>query len=253
MDNELYFKVIHPPFSVIFSQIFAYKIFIGMNIAQVLCDFPNEHAQFKTAHHAASLGTKTSFILDNHEKRDEIYYRYEITLSPFLNHYTQKNDFFLSINNQTSQRLKERQQYKQLADLRLACRLSAMGEMGAAFSHEINQPLTAINAYSRTCLIILNSPSSQDAICQQLQYPLEQLVAQAEHAGRVVVNMNAIVQDSGFNMEETDINALIRNRHWSWRLPIIGRGTGWKNVPKKELNNRRVFLLYLAYPNRSAV
>lgn len=209
MDSELYFNVIHPPFSAIFFQIFAYKIFIGMNIAQVLCDFPNEHAQFKTAHHAASLGTKTSFILDNHEKSDEIYYRYEITFSPFLNHYTQKYDFFLSINNQTSQRLKERQQYKQLADLRLACRLSAMGEMSAAFSHEINQPLTAINAYSRTCLMILNSPSSQEAICQKLQYPLEQLVAQAEHAGRVVVNMNAIVQNSGFNMEETDINALI--------------------------------------------
>ena len=98
-----------------------------------------------------------------------------------------------------------------IENLTIACRVSTMGDIGSAFSHEINQPLTAINAYGRSCLSILKSQSNPEVICNRLRFPLEQLIVQAEHAGRIVENMMRFVRDCGFHAEETDMNRLIKD------------------------------------------
>ena len=80
---------------------------------------------------------------------------------------------------------KERQHREELAHV---ARLNTMGEMASSLAHEINQPLTAIVGYTRSCLRRLRSA---DWSADELVDPLEKAAAEQKVrrsvVGRLVV------------------------------------------------------------------
>ena len=207
LDEELTVSVLNASFSALFTRIFSSKIEVGSNISLVLSDFPDIKNKITDACQTALLGKPVSVIMEND---NEPYYCYEIDVHHFYNQYVKKNTFILRIRNLTDYKLEDKKQHQKQADIALACRTSTMSEMASAFAHEINQPLTAIIAYSQSCLYLIKNKSDPNNICDKLMLPLEQMAIQAEHAGNIIHNMKNIMDDGHFYVEKTDINALIK-------------------------------------------
>jgi len=210
LDKELYVITLNQSFCDLFSMVFTTKIDIGMSLIMALSDFPDLKAKIINACQEALLGNKTYVMIENHRNKNEIYYCYEISINSLFNQYYQKNELIIRIKNLTEYKLQERQQFKQQADIAQSSRTSAMGEMASALAHEINQPLTAIIAYSRSCLFLLNNKSDHKKTSNELLLPLEQIAFQAEHAGQIIHNIKKFMREGHFYPEETNLNLLIK-------------------------------------------
>lgn len=82
---------------------------------------------------------------------------------------------------------KNREHQLQLAHV---ARLSTLGEMASGIAHELNQPLTVINNYSRACIRMLDSKDSMEQQCSDV---MEKISAQAERAGAVIKHIRHFV------------------------------------------------------------
>lgn len=80
-----------------------------------------------------------------------------------------------------------------------------------ALAHEMNQPLTAIAAYSRSCLLIIAAQQMDMDVKKRLLQPLEKIAAQAGLAGDIIHNMNNLMHAQNCDVEETNINLLIQD------------------------------------------
>lgn len=78
-------------------------------------------------------------------------------------------------------------------------------DLMSLFIHEINQPLTAIIAYSQCCLLLINNKQDHTEILP----PLEHIARQAMHAADTIQVMSAFIHDGDIEVQETDINALV--------------------------------------------
>lgn len=84
--------------------------------------------------------------------------------------------FFVAVTVDERQRIAD--------DLRRTLKLAVAGEMAAAITHELNQPLTALNNYARACLLILQSDSP--AAHASLPGTLDRISTEARRAGEVI-------------------------------------------------------------------
>ncbi len=86
---------------------------------------------------------------------------------------------------------KSREHQLQLAHV---ARLSTLGEMASGIAHELNQPLTVINNYSRACIRMLESnEASAGSMGGQCSDIMEKISAQAERAGAVIKHIRHFV------------------------------------------------------------
>lgn len=210
LDSMLNINVFNRSFSELFFMIFTTRITAGMNLMMALTDYPDIKSKISNACEAALLGNKTYVMIENHRNKNEIYHCYEICINPLYNQLNQKNELFLRIKNLTEYKLQERQYIKQQAAIAESNKTCAISEMASALAHEINQPLTAIIAYSRSCLFIINNKLGRKKINADLIVPLEQIAQQGEHAGSIIHNIKNLMHEGNFYPEETDINELIK-------------------------------------------
>lgn len=112
----------------------------------------------------------------------------------------------------------ERQQISE--DLQRTLKLAAAGEMAAAITHELNQPLTALSNYARACLAILENPDA--APRDALTSTLNKLSSEAMRAGDVIRRLRDLFKggmqersDGLINMLLEDTVLLFRERHRS--------------------------------------
>jgi two-component system sensor kinase FixL len=91
----------------------------------------------------------------------------------------------------------------------IVSRVSAMGEIASAFAHEVNQPLTALIAYSQSCLVIINNTSDYEKIGSKLLKPLKQIALRANLAVSIINNMKEFMKGHDFSLEDIDINTAI--------------------------------------------
>ncbi len=70
-------------------------------------------------------------------------------------------------------------------------RLSTLGEMASGIAHELNQPLTVINNYSRACIRMLESDNPMTDQCSDV---MEKISKQAERAGAVIKQIRHFVK-----------------------------------------------------------
>ncbi len=116
----------------------------------------------------------------------------------------------------------------QQAKLLHVARLSTMGQMVAAFSHEVTQPLSAIANFAGTCLFLLEQDPQADP--RFVRY-LTSISEQATRAGSIISTMRAFARRGQLPQVETDLSDLIssgvtlitsemRSRHIALRVAL---------------------------------
>lgn len=78
-----------------------------------------------------------------------------------------------------------------LNELAHVSRVSAMGEMASAVAHEVNQPLTALMTYLRTCLRMLDQGRADP---EQLKQAMKQSLESAERTRQIVGKLREFMQ-----------------------------------------------------------
>ncbi len=114
---------------------------------------------------------------------------------------------------------RERQRLLEIAHV---SRLSTMGELATEIAHEINQPLTAIAAYSDACAGLLRSP---DWRREELIATLESISAQARRAGEVIRRVRSYVRKEESRRAPADINEIVREV-----VQLAQTEARWRNV-----------------------
>ena len=110
------------------------------------------------------------------------------------------------IRDLTEQKENQEALLEQRERLARAGRLSTMGEMTASIAHEINQPLTAIAAYSQACMKLLEK---EDCDINRVMDGLRKLNEQSLRAGAVIERIQRFVRHEGSEKKLVDINELV--------------------------------------------
>ncbi|QDT92367.1 PAS domain S-box protein [Gimesia algae] len=108
----------------------------------------------------------------------------------------------------TQQKQAEQELVRRRAELAHLSRLSTMGELAAELSHELNQPLAAINNYTNGCIRRIQSGTTT---LDNLIEPLEEISRQAQRASETIKRLRRHVQKGEVEQKYLDINAIIQN------------------------------------------
>lgn len=211
LDIELNLEVTNELFNELFSRISATDIYPGINLITALNEFPELKSRINHACQKALQGKNAAVLIENSINNVDTYCCYELCIHSIYNQHPQMQKLILRIKDLTYHKLEERIRHRQQSEIALSCRTRAIGEMASALAHEINQPLTAIAAYSRSCLFIMSHDWVDDRIKKRLLKPLEKIAVQAELAGEIIHNMKNFMREGNFYVEETDINLLIQD------------------------------------------
>ena len=103
---------------------------------------------------------------------------------------------------QNRKRLQELQ-----AELTHVCRLSAVGQMGSALAHELNQPLTAIVNYMQACRRLLRTQLG--AVPPRVDEAMEKAAAQATRAGEIIRRLRQFVEKGDSERRSEDLNNVV--------------------------------------------
>jgi len=95
----------------------------------------------------------------------------------------------------------------QQTELDRALRFAAAGELASALAHELNQPLSALSSYIRSCQLLLSRPGDQHAL---LEETMEKSVREAERAGKVVHRLRDFYRSGAVQPERIDLAQLLR-------------------------------------------
>jgi len=114
--------------------------------------------------------------------------------------------YALVIRDITLRRQAEARAREHQAELAHVSRVSLAGEMASGLAHELMQPLTAIAAYGRGCLRLLEAPTPEPAI---LREGLLEAVQQAERAGDVITRIREFVRGGPRRLELVEIAPLV--------------------------------------------
>ncbi len=96
------------------------------------------------------------------------------------------------------------------AELFHASRISSLGLMAAALSHEINQPLNAIANYGTTCSLLLANVRD-DLLRQQLSECLDKLGAATLQTGEIVRRLRSFVRKDRMRQAEYDFHSVLND------------------------------------------
>lgn len=119
----------------------------------------------------------------------------------------------LAISNAKLQKeINEREQAEERSrrhreELAHAARLKTMGEMASGLAHEINQPLTAIHSYAKSCLRLLKGDADKQA---QVPFILEHVGKQAQRAASIVQHLRDFVSKNASHREATELSHVVQ-------------------------------------------
>jgi len=107
----------------------------------------------------------------------------------------------------TEHKLIESQSHKRRDETESLLKQQIAIQTASAIAHEINQPLTAISAYSEVALHSMNSNNTNS---DSLRRALEGCVVQAQRAGDSLHELLNFLRQNEMDTEPTDINRLVR-------------------------------------------
>lgn len=110
---------------------------------------------------------------------------------------------FRDITERKQIKQKNREHQLQLSHV---ARLSTLGEMASGIAHELNQPLTVINNYSRACIRMLGSKEPMEDQCSEV---MEKISKQAERAGAVIKQIRHFVNKDLPNKKPVKVSEMI--------------------------------------------
>jgi C4-dicarboxylate-specific signal transduction histidine kinase len=92
-------------------------------------------------------------------------------------------------------------------ELAHVARLNTLGEMASGLAHELNQPLTAIMGYTKSCLKRLRSGRWTN---EQLVEEMDKAATQATRAAEIIRRLRALVTKRRAERTPTDVNETVR-------------------------------------------
>jgi len=101
----------------------------------------------------------------------------------------------------------EEQVNEHRAQLAHVCRLSTMSELATTISHELNQPLAAVTNYATG---IRRRVQESRELTPEIMDALEQIVIQAERAGKVLQRTREFVTSRTVQMDQVALDEVIR-------------------------------------------
>ncbi len=102
---------------------------------------------------------------------------------------------------------KEIKDKEHLTELAHVTRLELMGEMASGIAHEVNQPLTAIAAYTQTCLKLVENNTTDPKVFAEI---LQKINKQSLLAGQIIHQIKNLVSSKTVEKSLVNINDLIR-------------------------------------------
>jgi two-component system, LuxR family, sensor kinase FixL len=108
----------------------------------------------------------------------------------------------------TARKRAEAEVHRHLHELAHVNMMSGMGELAAAVSHELNQPLTAVlsNAQAARRMLMCESPALTD-----VREILDDIIEQDKRAGEVLQRIRRLLKKERFDWAPLDLNVLIRD------------------------------------------
>jgi len=94
-----------------------------------------------------------------------------------------------------------------LEQLARLSRATALGAMGAALAHELNQPLSSLANYARACHRLLGEGRGDSA---EVRVALERIAVNAERAGAIVRNMREFLAKRAPDRRSLAVNGAVR-------------------------------------------
>jgi two-component system C4-dicarboxylate transport sensor histidine kinase DctB len=112
-------------------------------------------------------------------------------------------------NMHLRQEINERQEAEKAlrqaqSDLVQAGKLSALGQMSAGISHELNQPLMAIQSFSENAKLFLDKEQPKEA-----RTNLDRIAELSRRMGRIIKNLRAFARQETEPMTQVNIGAVI--------------------------------------------
>ena len=110
------------------------------------------------------------------------------------------------VTDVSANNLVEAEMQRQLSEMAHVARLATMGELAAKLAHELNQPLTAINSYTRASLRMMRSGKWESS---ELIDALEDASVQAERAADIIRGLRNFLRKSPSGRKPLDLPHLI--------------------------------------------
>ena len=118
-----------------------------------------------------------------------------------------ENCFLIVIRDVTDRHRAEIELSTQRAELAHLSRVALLGELSAAFAHELNQPLAAIMANARAAQRLMGRTPPDTPEVTSI---LEDIVADDRRAGEVIRRLQALLRRGELQLQPLDINDLVR-------------------------------------------
>jgi PAS domain S-box-containing protein len=117
--------------------------------------------------------------------------------------------YFTGLIRDISERKRKEQLEKQhLDELAHVARLGLMGELASGIAHEINQPLTAIAAYSQVNMRLIDNDEPD---LNTIHETLHKISDQAVRAGSIIRRMREFISNQTQHLSTVDINQLVKD------------------------------------------
>jgi len=113
----------------------------------------------------------------------------------------------VNVNDITSMRAAEELARKQEEQLVHSTRLAELGEMAAAISHELNQPLTGIRNYARNAFYMIDKKVGGE---EEVKNNLRLISEQVDRASKIINQMRELTRRSDRSFVSLDVNGVIR-------------------------------------------
>jgi two-component system, LuxR family, sensor kinase FixL len=121
--------------------------------------------------------------------------------------------FFRSAANILAVAMERRRTHARMQNLQhelMQCsKLSAVGELGTAVAHELNQPITAVMNYVQTCrrMLMIGDGSGSDQILQMMA----EAVGEAERAGAILRRLRGLIEKGEMQRTVETIGGVVRD------------------------------------------
>lgn len=118
----------------------------------------------------------------------------------------------VGLNSELVEEIKERKQAEEASRRHQAAlahthRLSMMGEMASGLAHQLSQPLTAINMYTKGCMRRLQQANGKQA---ELLDAMSKVSTEARRAGEIIKWMRGFIQKAEPRIAGVDVNSTIQ-------------------------------------------
>lgn len=120
-------------------------------------------------------------------------------------------------NDELKQAIRDRERAEELArvrheELAHVARLNTLGEMASSLAHELNQPLTAIVAYTHSCLRRISDEGWEDeAVREELELEIQKAADQAKRGAEIIQRLRRHVSKRDSDRIAFNVNEAIRD------------------------------------------